>query len=1065
MDKISAQKLIESTFNFPFNENNFTKFSLNLLDQIKINSSTSWKNNSSLSNQLKEFIKEYKVFGQMEYQNGDKILVAMIKLNSPDFVEKSRYVQRDIAKWLLHKYDSEACLISFFSENYEDWRFSLIKIEYEKEETRLGKISIKQKLTSLKRYSYLVGKNEPNHTAQTQLSPLLFEENKNPSIEKIIEAFSIEKVNQEFFENYRDLTFEIEKEIINLRKKDKFLNLNFKRNNIDDLEFAKKIMGQIVFIYFLQKKKFVGHKFVGDKFEKKGPQDFLMKLFNSNTTNDYKSYNNFFNDILEPLFYSGFAKKRKNNYFKKLNCFVPFLSSELFEPINEYDWKKTEILLSNNIFQKIFETFNRFNFTVREEEPLETEVAVDPEMLGKVLENLLPDKEKRFTGTFYTPRPVVNYMCNKAIENFLKLHFNQEINDDDFQKIILISSSEYNYSVSKNYFSKNFDKIFNKIDEKLKNIFICDPAIGSGAFTVALMNKIVQIRLFLNHLDNNKNNKYLFKRNFIEKCMYGVDIEPSAVDTAKLRLYLSLIVDEDKIENLQQLPNLDFKIMQGNSLINEYKNIKLNLNFSLDNLEIISDQQKIEKMINKLKQLKNELIYTEDFEIKNLKKKEINKLIYDIFKIKLKSINIFNASVKEGVKELLDEKTKKNFFPWEIYFSEVFSNKGGFDIVIANPPYKSYGLRGVTSLQKHEKELLKKIYPHSAEYKISFYAIFMDLCTRLTNAFGTKILIVPDSFLLGIYFSKIRSLLLTETNLKFISFFTYKVFEADVGYTVIYMADKKKDFYNKITTNLITNEFDLINNSYKTFSYSKSLFDRIDHRRFRLFFDTETLNLVEKIEKNNIPFLKYLSGHTGIRSKIGKDDIISKKKKDRFYKKGLVSSSQIEKFKVIYDEDWISTNSEILWSGGHDKSIIEKEKILIRQTGDKIIAAIDKEKYYHLNNIHSFSHMNKTINLECILGYLNSKIFQFYYQNVTLEKKRVMAQIDIENIEKLKIKEFNNQFQEVVKDLVNRIQVLKNKNSSEAEINELMNLLDTEFYKIYNLSKKEIDFIQNFIDS
>jgi len=1065
MDKTSAQNLIKETFNYPFKEEKFSKFSVNLLEQIKTNSSSAWQSSANLPLSLKENVMQYKIIGQMEYENGEKIIIAMIKLISAEVVEKSRYIQRDFTKWLIDKNDSDACLVSFFADNYDDWRFSLVKIDYKREETKTGKIKVKQELTPLRRYSYLVGKNEPNHTAQTQLSPLLLEKNKNPSVDKLTEAFSVEKVNMGFFENYRDLCFDLEKEIKKLRKNDKILNLNFKENKINDLEFSKKTMGQIVFIYFIQKKNWVGHKFINNNYDRHGPKNFLNKLYNSNETKEYKKYKNFFNDILEPLFYDGFAKRRKDNLFKKLNCFVPFLSSELFEPLNNYDWEKTEILIKNEIFKKIFEIFDRYNFTVREEEPLEIEVAIDPEMLGKVLENLLPDKEKRLTGTFYTPRPIVNYMCNQAIENFLKIHFDKSLGERDLKNLILISDTDVDSISKKNIFSKNFNKIIDNIDEKIKNISVCDPAIGSGAFTVSLMNKIVKIRSFLALLKNKNTQKYLLKKNFIENCMYGVDIEPSAVDTAKLRLWLSLIVDEDKIENIHQLPNLDFKIMQGNSIIDEYNNIKLDLSFFSDTLEIVSDKSIIDEKINKIKKIKKNLLYIDDYKIKNTKKDEINKLIYDILKVKLKSFKNFNRATKENLKEILDRKIRKNFFAWEIYFSEIFEIKKGFDIVITNPPYKSYGLRSAGSLKKDEKELIKKIYPNSAEYKISFYAIFMDLCLRLLNNTGTKILIVPDSFLLGIYFSKIRSLILRNSNIKFISFFTYKIFEADVGYSVIYMADKKKDDQNKITSNHIPTELNLLKHSFKSFSYPQSYFENLGHKKFRLFFDVETMDLVKKIEFNNMQLSTYLTGHTGIRSKIGKEEIISKVKKNQFFQKGLVSSSQILKFKIFYNEDWISTNPKILWSGGFDKSVIEKKKILMRQTSDSPISAIDEKKYYHLNNIHSFSHRNGEINLECLLGYLNSKIFKFYYQNISLEKKRVMAQIDIENIENLKIKKFNNQFQNIVKKSVIQIQILNKNENNEEEINKLVSLLDSKFYEYYNLTLEEINLIESFINS
>ena len=198
MDKHSANLLIKDTFNFPFSEEKFSKFSLRLLD-VERSETTNWQSNHALPTSFKEGVVEFKFFGKMEYQNGESILIAMVKLKSSEIVEKSRYIQRDFAKWLIEQYRVDACLLSFFADNYDDWRFSLVRIDYTKEQTKTGKIRIVQELTPLRRYSYLVGKNEPNHTAQTQLSPLLLEDNKNPSVDKLTKAFSVEKVNIDFF--------------------------------------------------------------------------------------------------------------------------------------------------------------------------------------------------------------------------------------------------------------------------------------------------------------------------------------------------------------------------------------------------------------------------------------------------------------------------------------------------------------------------------------------------------------------------------------------------------------------------------------------------------------------------------------------------------------------------------------------------------------------------------------------------------------------------------------------------------------------------------------------------
>ena len=239
MDKTSAQNLIKETFNYPFNEEKFSKFSVNLLDRIKKPTSTVWKDNKSLPGVIKEHIAEYKIYGHIEYDNGEKIVVAMVKLKSAKIVEKSRYIQRNFAKWLIDENESDACLISFFADNYDDWRFSLVSIDYSREESSKGKIKVKQIISPIKRYSYLVGKNEPNNTAKSQLAPLLYND-KRVTVETLAKAFSLEKVTKEFFEQYKRLCFVIVDELKSLRQKDKNIDNDFKKHFLKEIDFAKK---------------------------------------------------------------------------------------------------------------------------------------------------------------------------------------------------------------------------------------------------------------------------------------------------------------------------------------------------------------------------------------------------------------------------------------------------------------------------------------------------------------------------------------------------------------------------------------------------------------------------------------------------------------------------------------------------------------------------------------------------------------------------------------------------------------------------------------------------------
>ena len=575
MNQDSAFNLINDTFNHPFKEENFYKFSINFLNDINISQNSIWQNNEKLSNTIKDKIIEYKILGHLDYENGEKIIVAIAKLKSSKVVEKSRQIQRELAKYILDVNNADACLISFFAENYDDWRFSLVRQEYNRQITEKGKIQIKKIFSPVKRYSYLVGKNEPNNTAKSQLAPLLLNRNKL-SIDEIEKAFSLEKLTKEFFEKYKYLCFKITDELKYLRKMNTNIDKDFNKHFLKEIDFAKKFMGQIIFLYFIQKKGWMGVTRNNEGFFSKwgsGPKNFLRKLFNK----EYCDYKNFFNDIMEDLLYVGLSVDHPDNYYPKLNCKLPFLNGGLFEPINDYNWKETDITIKNETIKEIFDVFDAFNFTINEEDSLEKEVAIDPETLGKVFENLLDENLQRGHGVFYTPRKIVDYMCICSISSFLKRNLNNKIQYVDLKNgineilQIEIQTEKYLEKFTKNttIILKNYS---NEIDSLLKNVRICDPAIGSGAFPVSMMNIIVKIRKSMKLLKNQnlENIDYNLKYQFIKRNIFGVDIDKSAVDIAKLRLWLSLIIDEENYEKINTLPNLDYKILQGNSLFDDF---------------------------------------------------------------------------------------------------------------------------------------------------------------------------------------------------------------------------------------------------------------------------------------------------------------------------------------------------------------------------------------------------------------------------------------------------------------------------------------------------------------
>src|SRR3989338_2704475 len=396
MDKKQAQNLIQETFHNSFDKSRFMKFVKELLNEIDEEKAQSW-NKQYVKHDFHDGVKRYERIGTYTAPEGEKIDILIVYLEKDFTLERARTLQRNFVAYHLKKRaEKEAGLVAFVSPNGEDWRFSLVKMEYHLEQTPEGKVKVDEELTPAKRFSFIVGKNENSHTAQKQLLPILEDDKNNPTLKEIEKAFSIETVTKEFFNKYKDLFLNFKEEFDKILEKDKKITKDFSDKGINTADFAKKLLGQIVFLYFLQRKGWLGV----DKNSNwgSGPKNFLRALFEKK----YADYKNFFNDILDPLFYEALATDRGDKaYYSRFDCRIPFLNGGLFEPIQNYDWENTDIIIPDDLFSNDYKTkegdigsvilyfFDRYNFTIKEDEPLEKEVAIDPKMLGKVFDESL----------------------------------------------------------------------------------------------------------------------------------------------------------------------------------------------------------------------------------------------------------------------------------------------------------------------------------------------------------------------------------------------------------------------------------------------------------------------------------------------------------------------------------------------------------------------------------------------------------------------------------------------------------------------------------------------------
>jgi len=1036
MDKKQARALIKGTFESTFDKDRFIGFVKNLLNDVK-EAPFIYRGNY-IPDAYEQYINTLERIGK--YSDGEhKIDILIAKLKKETSIERARTMQRNFVAWYLNGSRGgelkDAALVAFVAPNEEDWRFSLVKMDYRFEKGKKGRMRVKEEFTPARRWSFLVGINENSHTAQSQLVDLIADDEKNPILAQLEYAFNIEKVTKEFFEKYRELFLWTEETMEDIVKKDKKIKGDFETKGVETVDFSKKLLGQVVFLYFLQKKGWFGVKRDADWGT--GPKNFLRELFEGK----HGIYKNFFNDILEPLFYEALARERDDDFYSRFNCKIPFLNGGLFDPINNYDWVHTDILLPNDLFSNDYKTkegdkgngildiFDRYNFTVKEDEPLEKEVAVDPEMLGKVFENLLEVKDRKSKGTYYTPREIVHYMCVQSLVNYLATELEGKVSKEDCEKLIKYGESvgeneswvEEKGEETQTYYYKLPESVranAKLIDKKLTNIKVCDPAIGSGAFPVGMMTEIVRARKTLSsYIKDSGRTLYNFKRDCIHNSLYGVDIDPSAVEIAKLRLWLSLVVDEDDIRQIKPLPNLDYKIMQGNSLLDEYGGVRLfddklisTVNFDkekqISNLkekqaelsseyirlhqadklsrdkkqQIDEELKKINSQIKRLEQsgkkveenaslfdicssakkksdelkrLHKEFFETTQKTKKDELKKQIERLEWDLIETTLKEQN--KSSELKKI-EVLKKANIKPFFLWKLHFSDIFQENAGFDIVIANPPYNA-------ELSDQERELYKNKFECVRTGRQDTAAIFVEVAKRIGN---------PDmqfSFILPFrLFSRKRNhgefQIYTLNNFSILSIL---YLGSNVGFSandefMILVMSSRINYKNKINVAFKPALEELWDSRIFT-KIDQSLL--IEKREVNLNIARFDVDLLGKINNGCLSLETICHVKDGIVPFI-REKLVKDKKTDSRYVKfaGIAGRYHLSKYYFSCDDLWlcydikeamrfIKDKVELRKVQLREREIFLHRKILTAQNSAILKGSIDENKIFVSNSLHS----------------------------------------------------------------------------------------------------------------
>jgi type I restriction-modification system DNA methylase subunit len=727
-------------------------------------------------------IEELDQLGQIRFPDERRLIVVVGKMETELTSRSGKKDQYDLAKKILKDELYDAGIFAFYDPE-GNFRFSLVVVHYHGQ---------RRTFSNYRRYTYFVSPETHNRTFLDQIGTASFE-----SIDAVLEAFSVEVVTKEFFQTYEHIFREAEASI--------GLNWDAEQKRL----YTQRFFNRLMFLAFLERKGWLIFN---------GRSDYLLAMFEDywHHDPDKRPQANFHRKRLNALFFWGLnnprGDERDREGYESLRSLigqVPYLNGGLFEKeADDETWFFPDEIVAKILNELIY----RFNFTVAESTPMDVEVAVDPEMLGKIFEELVTGRHE--SGSYYTPKPVVSFMCREAIKGYLKTalpgeqaeaveRFVDETNPADLRDPETVLTA-------------------------LRSVKACDPACGSGAYLLGLLHELLDLRAAL-FVSRNVDAQTVYERKLeiIQNNLYGVDIDPFAVNIARLRLWLSLIVDYEG-DDPPPLPNLDFKIEAGDSLTAPDPSGGLQPDLFRYN------------QVQRFLRLKNEFMTAHSgSEEKRALAEEIEALRDEIaawahpdgvdgFDWAVDFAEIFAPQLAEGT---LGGKFTGviNAVPGQM---ELFERKrgSGFDIVLTNPPYVRQELI-TRELGADYKERLKDLYPHAYVGTADLYVAFYARAHQLLRSGGVGCFISSNKWLRAGYGENLRQHLLDEQAFHLVvDFGELPVFQSAATFPAIFLWQKQKrdqiptqwavvkdlqacydegirDYVNRIGENLPANQF------------------------------------------------------------------------------------------------------------------------------------------------------------------------------------------------------------------------------------------------------------------
>lgn len=745
------------------------------------------------------------------------------------------------------------------------------------------------------------------------------------------DSFDLHPINRKFYEG-------ISTRFVNLVQ---HLESSSMCDRRDATQFANRMIGRIVFCWFVKKKGFIAEEF---------------DYFNSSVYSDDSDY---YRDRLETLF------------FGVLNCpseertsadkVTPYLNGGLFEEHPEDFARNPKLSFPTNYFDDFFSFLSAYNFTTDESTSQYQQVAIDPEMLGRIFENLLAEiveetgeQARRAKGAFYTPREIVDFMCREALLRYLKEKIPFDANRD--QRLYqLIEGSEHAFQDQDHNWRRDWKPYKESILVALDELKFIDPACGSGAYPMGMLQLLLKVYERLEpRLDS-----YKTKLQIIEKNLFGSDIEPMAVEISRLRAWLSLVVDLGvDPKSVTPLPNLDFKFVCANSLV------------PLDSLESIAFGEDPELSL-KLQQIREKYFSTQNFQKKEKLKENYAKLIRE-------EASLFGESTRTA--------QLKTYHPFETGSTSQFFDStqmfgvDKFDIVIANPPYVS-ALVAKRSTSASVRDSYKRNYV-SANGAYDLYILFFELGMRLLNPKGVLVYITPRKYLSALYAESFRTKLGASRLSSIVDFSDDRVFESAGVSTMISIFENSP----------MSNEIDV--KIFSDAAMSSLEYSSIHERKNLSFFPqgswgfliTKDFDFLVRAHRAKVIFEDVLGVNSSSTAAEGDD-----------YKPGI--SEELSSLKMVNTGNlgpWITRWGLVKYSNGKEKlqypyldeslpnqrrlEMYQSEKVIVGKLAKRIIASIDDLGEYSSSNTTFVYEFSKNYTIWLVGAILNSSFINKVYR-------------------------------------------------------------------------------------